>query len=222
MQRTLEKRSAAAGAAEIGCAFYPENPLGPHKFAKAAVGPAHFAEAPSPDAWLRRGGAARQFIRPTTGQCLYNPPFLRTGATIEIMARIFEFIGNHPFLLGAFVLLLALFIRNEMQRGGRSVTAQQLVDLMNRDNALVLDVRDKKEFAAGHIVHAVNIPYAALNGRVDEIKKHLQRPIVVACKMGQHSGTAGAILRKHGFQNVCRLAGGIAEWRNQNLPVVKA
>lgn len=138
------------------------------------------------------------------------------------MAQLFEFIGNHPLLIGAFALLLALFIRNEMQRGGRSVTAQQLVDLMNRENALVVDVRDKKEFDAGHIVHAVNIPFAALDGRIDEIKKHLERPIVVACKMGQHAGTAGGILRKHGFQNVCRLNGGVAEWRNQSLPVVKA
>ena len=138
------------------------------------------------------------------------------------MAQLFEFIGNHPLLIGAFALLLALFIRNEMQRGGRSVTAQQLVDLMNRKNALVVDVRDKKEFDAGHIVHAVNIPFSALDSRIDEIKKHLERPIVVACKMGQHSGTAGTILRKHGFQDVCRLNGGVAEWRNQSLPVVKA
>ena len=138
------------------------------------------------------------------------------------MDQVFEFIGNHPILVAAFVLLLALFIRNETRRGGRSVTAQQLVDLVNRDNALVLDVRDKKEFDAGHIVDALNIPFAALDSRISELKKHSERPIVVACKMGQHSGTAGSILRKHGFENVSRLTGGVAEWRNQSLPVVKA
>ena len=138
------------------------------------------------------------------------------------MDQVFEFIGNHPILIAAFVILLVLFIRNETRRGGRSVTAQQLVDLVNRENALVLDVRDKKEFDAGHIVDALNIPFASLDSRMNEIRKHRERPVVVACKMGQHSGTAGSILRKHGFENVSRLTGGVTEWRNQSLPVVKA
>ncbi len=138
------------------------------------------------------------------------------------MEQLFEFIGNHPFLVGTFVVLLALFIRNETRRGGQSISAQQLVDLVNKADALVIDVRDKKEYDAGHIVNAVNIPYSALEGRLDEIKKYKERPLVVACRMGQHSGAAGTMLRKHGFADVRRLTGGIAEWRNQNLPVVKA
>ena len=138
------------------------------------------------------------------------------------MNQVLEFIGNHPILVAAFVILLALFIRNETKRGGRSVTVQQLVELVNKENALVLDVRDKKEYDAGHIVDALNIPFSALDSRVKELKKHRERPIVIACKMGQHSGTAGTILRKHGFENVSRLTGGVTEWRNQSLPVVKA
>ena len=138
------------------------------------------------------------------------------------MDQLFTFISSHPFLVGAFVVLLALFIRNEMQRGGSSVTAQQLVDLVNRENALVLDVRDKKEFDAGHIVDAVNVPAAALESRLGELKGYKDRPVVVVCKMGQHSGAAGIVLRKNGFTNVSRLSGGLAEWRNQNLPVVKS
>lgn len=137
------------------------------------------------------------------------------------MARVFEFIGNHPYLIGVFAVLLALFVRNETRRGGQSVSAQQLVDMVNRDDAVVLDVRDRKEFQAGHIVDAVNIPQSALEGRMDELKKFRERPIVVACKMGQNAGTAGTLLRKNGFDNVSRLSGGMAEWRNQNLPVVK-
>ena len=138
------------------------------------------------------------------------------------MDQLFTFIGSHPFLVGTFILLLALFIRNETQRGGQSVSAQQLVDLVNRENALVLDVRDKKEFDSGHIVDAVNIPYSALESRLGELKAHKSRPVVVACKMGQHSGAAGTLLRKNGFERVTRLTGGVAEWRNQSLPVVKS
>ncbi len=137
------------------------------------------------------------------------------------MDQLFEFIGNHPFLVGTFVLLLALFVRNETQRGGKSVSAQQLVDMVNREDAVVLDVRDKKEYDAGHIVDAVNIPYASLESRLSELKDYKERPLVIACRMGQHAGAAGTLLRKNGFEQVSRLTGGIAEWRNQSLPVVK-
>lgn len=137
------------------------------------------------------------------------------------MERLFEFVANHPFLVGTFVVLLALFIRNETRRGGRTVSAQQLVDMVNRENALVVDVRDRKEFQAGHIVDAVNIPQSSLESRLDELKKHRERPVVVVCRIGQNAGTAGTLLRKAGFEQVSRLSGGIAEWRNQNLPVVK-
>lgn len=137
------------------------------------------------------------------------------------MQQVFEFIGNHPVLVGLFVALLALFIRNEMSRGGRSVTAQQLVNLVNKSDAVVLDVRDAKEFETGHIVGAINVPHAQLESRLAELNSHKDKPIVVACKMGQHSGMAGAVLGKAGFTDVARLTGGIMEWRNQNLPVVK-
>jgi rhodanese-related sulfurtransferase len=137
------------------------------------------------------------------------------------MAQLFEFIGNHPFLVGLFVILLVLFIRNEMQRGGRSLSPQELVTLVNREGAVVLDVRDPKEFESGHIVGAINVPYAALERRVSELAKHKDKPIAVVCRMGQNAGAAGTQLRKHGFENVARLSGGMAEWRNQNLPVVK-
>ncbi len=138
------------------------------------------------------------------------------------MEQLFTFIGNHPLLVGAFVVLLVLFIRNEMSRGGANVSAQQLVNMVNAQEALVLDVRDKAEFDQGHIVDAINIPYTNLESRIDELNKYKEKPIVIACKMGQHSGAAGTLLRKNGFTDVSRLRGGISEWRGQSLPVVKA
>lgn len=137
------------------------------------------------------------------------------------MARFFEFVSNHLLLVGTFVGLLVLFIMNETRRGGRSISAQELVNLVNRDKALVLDVRDRKEFASGHIVDAVNIPFATLEKRIPELDAYRDRPVVVTCKMGQHAGAAGALLRKAGFEHVMRLSGGIAEWRNSALPLVK-
>ena len=138
------------------------------------------------------------------------------------MEQLFVFIGNHPLLVGAFVVLLVLFIRNETIRGGASISAQEVVNLVNNEDALILDVRDKAEFDQGHIVDAVNVPYASLESRLDELEKYKEKPVVVACKMGQHAGAAGTLLRKAGFTNVSRLRGGISEWRGQSLPVVKA
>ena len=137
------------------------------------------------------------------------------------MEQLFEFIGNHPIAVGAFAVLLVLFVHNEMQRGGGTVSAQQLVDMVNRDNALVLDVRDSDEFKSGHIVDAVNVPFNSLESRLGELEPYKERPIVVACKMGQHSNAAGMVLRKNGFASVARLNGGVMEWRGQNLPLVK-
>ena len=137
------------------------------------------------------------------------------------MSQLFEFVGNHPILVGIFAVLLTLFIRNETQRGGRGVSPQELVNLVNKEGAVVLDVRDSKEFAAGHIVDAVNVPHTSLEGRLAELEKYKEKPVTIVCKMGQHAGTAGAMLRKAGFASVSRLSGGMTEWRNQNLPVVK-
>ena len=137
------------------------------------------------------------------------------------MEQLFEFVANRWYLVGAFLLVLALFVRNEVARGGRSVTPQELVNLVNRDGAIVIDVREANEYSQGHIVDAVNVPHTSLGTRISELEKFKSRPVVVACKMGQHAGAAGTILRKAGFENVTRLKGGIAEWLNQNLPMVK-
>ena len=137
------------------------------------------------------------------------------------MQQLFEFISHHPVLVGLFAVLLVIFIRNETQRGGRGVSPQELVNLVNREGAIVLDVRDSKEFDAGHIVDAVNVPHGALESRLGELEKYKAKKVTIVCKMGQHSGVAGALLRKAGFAEVSRLNGGMSEWRNQNMPVVK-
>lgn len=92
---------------------------------------------------------------------------------------------------------------------------------MNHESALVLDIRDPGDFSQGHIQESMNIPYTALQSRVRELDKYKEQPVVVACKMGQHSGMATGILRRAGFQNVAKLRGGLTEWRSQNMPVVK-
>ena len=137
------------------------------------------------------------------------------------MQRLFEFIGNHYILVGVFVVLMVVFIRNEVKRGGRTVTPQELVNMVNVQGAVVLDVRESTEFNIGHIVDSVNIPFGSLNTRLGELEKYKEKVIVITCKMGQQAGQAGSILKKAGFENVTRLKSGMTGWRNENMPVVK-
>ncbi|MEX2365655.1 MAG: rhodanese-like domain-containing protein [Pseudohongiellaceae bacterium] len=138
-----------------------------------------------------------------------------------MIEQLFEFVGNHLILVGVFVFLLVAFFVNESKQGGAVIATGGLVTLINREDALVLDVRDSKDFAQGHIVGAVNIPYGSIDNRMAEVEDFKERPVVVVCKMGQHAGAVGKKLRARGFENVRRLSGGMAEWFAANLPVVK-
>jgi rhodanese-related sulfurtransferase len=104
---------------------------------------------------------------------------------------------------------------------GESVSAQQAVMLINRSNAIVVDIRDKKDFDAGHIVDAVHIPMTKLSVRVTELDKHKADPVIVACRLGSQSIDAVKVLKSAGFTQVLRLSGGMTEWRAQGLPLVQ-
>lgn len=137
------------------------------------------------------------------------------------MDQFIEFIGNHWLLSGTFAALLIAFFYNEVKRGGQTVSSQELVNLVNQQRAIVLDVRETGEYTAGHITDAINIPHASLQSRLKELEKYKERPIVVVCKMGQHAGSMGTLLKKAGFQNVARLKGGLSSWQAENMPLVK-
>ena len=95
--------------------------------------------------------------------------------------------------------------------------------LINRKNAVVVDVRDRKEFDSGHIVDSLNIPLSKLKQRLNELTKHKQKqkPLIVVCKIGQHSGEAAKVLQDAGHDQVVRLSGGLSEWKAQSLPLVQ-
>ncbi len=105
--------------------------------------------------------------------------------------------------------------------GASSVGPQKAVMLINRQGAVVVDVREKKEFDTGHIVDSINIPLAKLKQRLSELRKHKEKPVVVVCKLGQHSGDAAKTLQESGYAEVFRLSGGLTEWKAQSLPLVQ-
>lgn len=89
------------------------------------------------------------------------------------------------------------------------------------DDALVLDVREDKEYAEGHIPKAKHIPLGQLPGRLNELDKFKNKPVLVTCRSGQRSARACGILKKAGFETVYNQAGGIIAWERANLPVSK-
>lgn len=138
-----------------------------------------------------------------------------------MIAQLFEFALNHFILVGIFFALVIAFFVNESKQGGAAIATGGLVTLMNKEGAIVVDVRDNNDFKQGHIAGAVNIPYSSLESRAAELESHKEKPVVVVCKIGQHAGAAGRKLRSLGFSDVRRLSGGMAEWTGSSLPVVK-
>ncbi|EAT12918.1 rhodanese-like domain-containing protein [Bermanella marisrubri] len=137
------------------------------------------------------------------------------------MEQLFEFVTNHWMLVSALVVLLILLGWDSGQKSGPKVTTHEATRLINQQNALVLDVREKSEFKKGRIVDSVNIPNNQVADRVSELEKHKDAPIIVVCKSGQTASAASKILKDQGF-DVYRLGGGIMEWTNNNLPLVKS
>ncbi|MDY6840487.1 MAG: rhodanese-like domain-containing protein [Pseudomonadota bacterium] len=137
------------------------------------------------------------------------------------MDRLFEFVVNHYILVSLFVAFLAAILFLESRRGGAKISAQGAVNLINKDEAIVVDIRDRKEFGEGRITGSINIPLNSLKSRVGELSKFKNKQIIVADKMGQHSAMAVKQLNAEGFSDVVRLNGGVADWKASNLPLVK-
>jgi len=100
-----------------------------------------------------------------------------------------------------------------------AVSPQQAVLLVNRENAVIVDVREQTEFAAGHLPAARNIPLKEIEARSSELKKFIKRPLIVVCQSGNRSRNALGALRKAGFERVVNLDGGFAAWLQAGQPV---
>lgn len=106
-------------------------------------------------------------------------------------------------------------------RGVKDISPSLAQAYIQRKGALVLDVREQREYDAGHVAGSVLIPLGTLESRLGELAAHRNRPIVVICHGGKRSATACWQLGKHGFVQTYNIAGGILAWKKANLPVEK-
>ena len=129
-------------------------------------------------------------------------------------------LDNWIWLLTAIASGAALMLPNLGKGGGAdAVNPNGAVQLINREKAVVIDVCEPAEFAAGHIGGARSIPLHELEARLPGSVKNKATPLVLVCASGMRSGRAVAIARKLGYDNAQSLAGGLKSWRDANLPV---
>ena len=134
-----------------------------------------------------------------------------------------EFISKNIFLILVAFVSGAMLVWPLVRRGagGPWVNTLQATQLMNRNDALVIDLRPADEFAKGHVLGARSLPLADLERRAAELEKHKAKPVIVYSGDPNRAGGAVALLRKLGFGSVHNLAGGFAAWQQAGLPVEK-
>lgn len=136
------------------------------------------------------------------------------------MQQFADFVVQNWWLFLALVIILVLLARTFVGAGRiKSVRPLEAVQLINRQDALVVDVRTDKEFAEGHIINSLHIPLGVFKNRLAELAPYKNQDIVLVCRSGARSGQAAAILNQQGYPLVHNLGGGIMAWENASLPV---
>jgi len=102
------------------------------------------------------------------------------------------------------------------------LSAAGAVQLINREKAVVIDVCETTEFAAGHVGGAKNIPLSQLEEKLPGVVKNKSVPVILVCQSGARSGRAVAVAKKLGYEQAQSLGGGLGAWRAANLPIEKA
>jgi len=133
------------------------------------------------------------------------------------------------FLIDNWYLVLAALVSGGMllwtslgrAAQGSALSTAEAVRLINREKAVLIDVCEPAEFAAGHVAGARNIPLSTLEGH-KSLPSNKALPIVVLCQSGARAAKAAGMLRAMGYEKAAPLAGGLKAWREANLPVEKA
>jgi rhodanese-related sulfurtransferase len=137
---------------------------------------------------------------------------------------MFEFVKDNAIFIGLAIgsgIALLWPLLNRGASGVANVSATEAVMLMSRGKPLILDVRDATEFASGHIQGAKNIPIAELAGRMKEIEKFKDKPVLVHCQKGMRAKGACSILKAQQFSQLNNLQGGLDTWIEAKLPLIK-
>ncbi len=140
------------------------------------------------------------------------------------MERFPEFVANHLFLFSLLVAILMLLVWNlfgDSLSGVKMLQPADVTRLINKEDAIVIDLRSETDFEKGHIINAMNIPLAELPDQLDKLKPHKQKEVIVNCANGSVSAKEARKLMNEGFEKVSCLKGGVLAWQNASLPLTK-
>lgn len=141
------------------------------------------------------------------------------------MQEYIEFAATTPMLVAAWFGLAAVLIFTTVKSKlspVKAVTHQEATQLINKQDAVVVDMRSKDDFRKGHIVDSKNITESQINdGSLSAIEKYKDSPIIVVCSTGMRASAAANKINKAGFDKVSYLSGGVSEWKNAHLPLTK-
>ena len=140
------------------------------------------------------------------------------------LQALLAFAERHPMLSLAFVGLTIALIYTEIARlfrGYKALRPAELTALINRDDALVVDLSASNDFEKGHIAGSKSVQPSQFDPESKLLAPVKERPVVVVCRTGQASADAAKRLKKAGFTQVFWLDGGIAAWQQADLPLVK-
>ncbi len=141
------------------------------------------------------------------------------------MQEIMEFVRNHLILSLAWVALLVIVIVTTFQglfSKVKVITRGEATHLINKENAVVVDIRSRDDFRRGHISGALHITAEEIKkGNFPELEKNKSQPIIVTCATGQSASAAANQLTTAGFEKVTVLKEGISGWSGANLPLVR-
>lgn len=142
-----------------------------------------------------------------------------------MLQEIMQFISQHPILSLAWVLLFGAVVftsfKNSLSKV-KEVTRGEATRLINKEDAVVVDIRTREDYRKGHIANSINLILSDIkNGNLGELEKHKTQPIIVVCAMGTTSRASADMLSKAGFERVFTLKEGISGWSGENLPLAR-
>jgi rhodanese-related sulfurtransferase len=139
------------------------------------------------------------------------------------MQQFFQYVANHPWLVSAAAVMTALVAVHELRARTAafgSITPAEAVRLVN-SGAVLVDIRKREDFEAGHIAGARHVPGEAIADGAKPLERFKDKAVIAYCDSGTTAGAAARHLGRLGFQKAYNLRGGLAAWRQENLPVVK-
>ena len=136
------------------------------------------------------------------------------------MNTFFLFISQNFIAVTLLLLSLIALIIYEGRKGGKKLSPSEATRKINKEEALVVDLRPSQEFSSGHIAGSIN--------QVDKLEQHLttkrhskETPVILVCKTGVASKKLGVSLIKAGYLDVNVVSGGMMTWEGNGMPLSK-